>query len=80
MGLILLALDLLLWLLILRVFVDFIMPLRSTAFGRFITAATEPFLAPVRRFMPQIAVGETLVDVSALILTLIIQIIYTLIS
>ena len=44
----------LVWLLVLgRVLLSWFDPTGSTAVGRFLTQATEPILAPIRRFLPQ---------------------------
>ena len=44
----------LLWLLVLgRVLLSWFDPMGSSALGRFLVQATEPILAPVRRYLPQ---------------------------
>ena len=56
-----------LWLLILgRVLMSWFDPGRSNQVSRFLIQATEPFLAPVRRFLPQTG----MLDLSALIVLL----------
>ena len=63
-GLLLLAL----WLLILgRVLMSWFDPGRSNQVSRFLIQATEPFLAPVRRLLPQTG----MFDFSALIVLLV---------
>jgi len=57
-----------LWLLILgRVLMSWFDPGRSNQVSRFLIQATEPFLAPVRRFLPQTG----MFDFSALIVLLV---------
>jgi YggT family protein len=57
-----------LWLLILgRVLMSWFDPSRSNQVSRFLVQATEPFLAPVRRFLPQTGTF----DFSALIVLLV---------
>ena len=56
-----------LWLLVLgRVLMSWFDPGRSNQVSRFLVQATEPFLAPVRRFLPQTG----MFDFSALIVLL----------
>ena len=56
-----------LWLLVLgRVLMSWFDPGRSNQVSRFLIQATEPFLAPVRRFLPQ----NGMFDLSALIVLL----------
>lgn len=70
-----LALEILLYLLILRVFVDFLQPLENTSFGRAMLKITNPILAPVQRILPKISFEETTIDVSALVIVLLLHLI-----
>lgn len=74
------VLEILLWLLVLRVFLDFLPGWRDNAFGQLVWRLTEPLLAPLRQFMPPVSFGDTVVDVTAFILMLILQLLQKLIS
>jgi uncharacterized protein YggT (Ycf19 family) len=63
--------EILLWVFILRVFVDFFPPLQENAFGRLVMRLSEPALAPLRRIFHPFAVGEATVDVASVIVVLV---------
>ncbi|HBK86199.1 MAG TPA: hypothetical protein DDZ53_09245 [Firmicutes bacterium] len=80
MELLRMALDILLTILVVRVFVDFLPPLGASGFGRLITRLTDPLLAPVQRILPQISLGDATVDVSALVVVLLLNLVMNFIS
>lgn len=80
MELLRVALDILLTILVVRVFVDFLPPLGASGFGRVVIRLTDPLLAPVARVLPRISLGDTSVDVSALVVVLLLNLVMSLIS
>lgn len=80
MWLLSLLLELLFWLLVLRVIIDFLPSLRQTPFGKLIQQATEPALSRLRRFVPPLSMGDSLVDLSPVIAVIVIHLIQTLIG
>lgn len=80
MELLRLTLEIILFLLVVRVFVDFIPQLGATGLGRALIRFTDPVLAPVQRYLPQIEFGEIKVDVSALVVVLLLNLVMNLIS
>lgn len=80
MELLRLALEILLCVLVIRVFMDFVPPLGASGFGRAMVRLTNPLLAPVQRYLPRISFGDTEVDVSALVVVLLLNLVMNLIS
>lgn len=80
MELLLLGIDIVLLVLVVRVFADFIPPLGASRFGRGLIRLTDPILAPIQRFLPRIDFGETEIDVSALVVVLLLNLVMNLIS
>ncbi|NLW17518.1 MAG: YggT family protein [Firmicutes bacterium] len=74
-----LGLEILLFLLVVRVFMDFIPSLGETGFGRALVRLTNPILAPLQRYLPRIAMGDVEVDVSALVVVLLLNLVLNLI-
>ena len=63
----------LLWLLVLgRVFLSWFDPTGSSRLGRFLLQATEPILAPVRRFMPRTG----MFDLSSLVVLIVLGVLW----
>lgn len=80
MELLRLGLEIILFILVVRVFVDFIPPLGVSGFGRGMIRLTNPILASVQRFLPRIVFGDAEIDVSALVVVLLLNLVINLIS
>ncbi len=73
MGFLRFGLEVLLSILVVRVIMDFIPSLAETGFGRTLIRLTNPILAPVQRYLPRVSLGDMEIDVSALIVALLLN-------
>lgn len=80
MQLLRLGMEIILFILIVRVFADFIPPLGASGFGQGLIRLTDPVLAPIQRLLPRIDFGDTKIDVSALVVALLLNLVMNLIS
>ncbi|MGI6357604.1 MAG: YggT family protein [Bacillota bacterium] len=64
------VLEVLMWVFILRVVFDFIPAVAASAAGRLVHQITEPVLAPMRRFVGPMTLGETTVDIAPIMVLL----------
>lgn len=60
-----------LWVFILRVVLEFFPPLQTNAVGKAIIRISEPALAPIRRVFRPMSFGDTVIDLSAVIVVLV---------
>lgn len=73
-----LAFEIYFWLIILRVIISWIPPLKSRlyySFAEFVYELTEPFLGFIRRYVPVIGAGGVGIDLSPFIAIILLQII-----
>jgi YggT family protein len=77
MGLICLALSLYVWVIIVRIILEWIQVPRDHPVGRMrdvLAAVTDPVLIPVRRLIPPISLGSAGLDLSPLVVIIAIQV------
>lgn len=71
--------ELILWLFILRAVAEFIPPLANSVVGKAVRSISEPILAPVRRVIRPITLGDMEMDLSAVVVVLVVYSLQTLI-
>lgn len=71
--------EIILWVFILQAFADFLPPVQNSGPGRLVKRVTDPVLAPVRLLFRPFTVGETTIDLSAVIVVLVLYYLHGLI-
>lgn len=67
------VLDIFFWLLVLRVLADFVPGFRSSSVGELVFRATEPPLSVIRRVLPPVSAGDTMIDLSPVIAVIVLH-------